>query len=108
VIIHPLIRQFKKNKVMNILILSTGKPSKHLIDAITKRGHTYECYAPDELYLLVSDSIAGYDRLYAENGEATPKRLHLKNIDAVITRLGGGGEYGQSVLLQIRYGQVKK
>jgi ribosomal protein S6--L-glutamate ligase len=83
---------------MNILILSTGKPSKHLIDAITKRGHTYECYAPDELYLFVSDSMAGYDRLYAENGEATPKRLHLKNIDAVITRLGGGGEYGLSVL----------
>jgi ribosomal protein S6--L-glutamate ligase len=83
---------------MNILILSTGNPSKHLTDAITDRGHTYECYAPDELYLLVSDSIIGHDRLFKENGENTPKRLLLKDFHAVITRLGGGGEYGLTVL----------
>jgi ribosomal protein S6--L-glutamate ligase len=83
---------------MNILILSTGNPSKHLTDAITTRGHTYECYAPDELYLLVSDSVVGHDRLFKENGENTPKRLLLKDFHAVITRLGGGGEYGLTVL----------
>jgi len=79
---------------MNILILGTGKPSKHLTDAITERKHTYESYTPDELYILISDSINGHDRIYQENGEKTPKRLHLKDFHAVMTRLGGGGEYG--------------
>ena len=86
---------------MNILILSTGKPSKHLTDALTERKHTYECYAPDELYLLVSDSVNGYDKLYAENGQKEPKKLHLRGFDAVMTRLGGGGEYGLTVLNHI-------
>ena len=79
---------------MNILILSTGKPSKHLTDAIESRGHSFETYTPDELYILISDSVNGYDRIYQEAGEEKPKRLHLKNFHAVITRLGGGGEYG--------------
>lgn len=83
---------------MNILILSTGKPSKHLIDAIESRGHTWECYAPDELYLLVSDSVNGHDRLFRENGENTPKRLLLKDFQVIITRLGNSGEYGLTVL----------
>ena len=86
---------------MNILILSTGKPSKHLTDALTQRNHTYECYAPDELYLLVSDSVNGYDKLFAENGQKEPKRLNSRTFDAVMTRLGGGGEYGLTVLNHI-------
>lgn len=86
---------------MNILILSTGKPSKYLTDALTERNHTYECYAPDELYLLVSDSVNGYDKLFAENTQKEPKKLHLRNFDAVMTRLGGGGEYGLTVLSHI-------
>ena len=83
---------------LHILILATGTVSKHLTDAIKNGGHTFEVYAPDELYLLVSDSILGYDRLYAEQGEEQPKRLHLKNFNAVMTRLGNGGEYGLTVL----------
>ena len=86
---------------MNILILSTGKPSKHLTDALTERKHTYECYSPDELYLLVSDSVNGYDKLFAENGQKEPKRLNSRTFDAVMTRLGGGGEYGLTVLSHI-------
>ena len=86
---------------LHILILSTGKPSKHLIDAIESRWHTWECYAPDELYLLVSDSVNGYDKLYAENGQKEPKKLHLRGFDAVMTRLGSSNEYGLTVLSHI-------
>lgn len=83
---------------MNILILSTGKPCKYLTDAIESRGHSYETYTPDELYILISDSVTGNDRIYQENGQEKPKRLHLKDFHAVMTRLGGGGEYGLLVL----------
>ena len=86
---------------MNILILSTGKPSKHLTDALTARNHTYECYSPDELYLLVSDSVNGYDKLFAENGQKEPKKLNSRTFDAVMTRLGNGGEYDLTVLSHI-------
>jgi ribosomal protein S6--L-glutamate ligase len=85
-------------KKLNILILSTGNPSKRLIKAIESRGHTYECYSPKELYLLVSDSKNGKDRLFVENGTDTPKELFPKNFNAVMTRLGGGGDYGLTVL----------
>ena len=85
-------------KKLKIFILSTGTPSRRLIKAIESRGHTYERYNPKELYLLVSDSINGKDRLFAENGEDEPKELFPKDFDAVMTRLGGGGEYGLTVL----------
>ena len=85
-------------KKLNILILSTGNPSKRLIKAIESRGHTYECYSPKELYLLVSDSKNGKDRLFVENGTDAPKELFPKNFNSVMTRLGGGGDYGLTVL----------
>jgi ribosomal protein S6--L-glutamate ligase len=83
---------------LHILILATGKPAKELIDAITQRGHSYECYSPLQLTLYVSDSVNGYDRIYAEVGESEPKRLVLKSYNAIITRLSGTGEFGLAIL----------
>ena len=61
---------------MKILVLATGNPSKSLIDAITKAGHTYVHYRPKDLYLLVSESINGYDRIYVGRPEdENPARI---------------------------------
>lgn len=85
-------------KKLKIFILSTGTPSRKLLYAIESRGHTWERYDPKELYLVVSDSKNSKDRLFVENGEEKPKELFAKDFDAVITRLGGGGEYALTVL----------
>lgn len=87
------------NNSLNFLVLATGTPSRHLIDAITKREHTFEHHNPDDLYLFVSESESGYDRIY--NGSATlesPVRLKAKSYDAVISRIGGGLVHGASIL----------
>lgn len=87
---------------MNILVLATGNPSKSLTDAITDAGHTYHHYKPKDLYLLVSDSTNGFDRIYIGNPEReVPARLLLKNFDAIITRLGSDLAYSTSVLLHL-------
>ncbi|MFN8349439.1 MAG: RimK family alpha-L-glutamate ligase [Spirosomataceae bacterium] len=84
---------------MNILILGTGTPSAHLISAIQKRGHTYEHHDPDNLYLYISESVNGYDRIY--NGSPKldqPVRLKAKSYDAIISRLGAGLDFGATIL----------
>lgn len=84
---------------LNFLVLATGTPSRHLIDAITKRNHTYEHHNPNDLYLFVSESENGYDRIY--NGSATlenPIRLKAKSYDAIVSRIGGGLAHGASIL----------
>lgn len=84
---------------LNLLVLGTGAPSRHLVDAITKRGHTYEHHNPNDLYLFVSESENGYDRIY--NGSPAlerPARLKAKSYDAIISRIGGGLEHGASIL----------
>jgi len=87
---------------LNILILATGKPSKHLIKAVESRGHTWEWYTPEQLYLLISDSVNGYDRIYNGSEDLeTPERLHLKRFDAVITRLGAGLAFSSVVLAHL-------
>ena len=86
-------------KKLHILVLCTGKPSKRLIQAIESRGHTYEYFEPRELYLIISDSINGNDRVYFQESKQTkPIRLDLKQYNAIITRLGACGEYGYTVL----------
>lgn len=84
---------------MNILILSTGKPSAHLIKAIVDKGHTYEAHDPRDLYLFVSESENGYDRLYNGSSEVeSPVRIKAKSIDAVISRIGADLLHGTAIL----------
>lgn len=88
---------------MNILILGTApNPSKNLIEAIEKKGHTYKYYKPKELYLYVSEHENGHDRLYHGNPETNEvERIYIKNYDAVITRIGGNLEYSATILLHL-------
>lgn len=84
---------------MKILILATGKPSKHLIQAIEEKGHTYETHDPRNLYLFVSESENGYDRLYNGSSDVeSPVRIKSKDIDAVISRIGANLLHGTSIL----------
>jgi ribosomal protein S6--L-glutamate ligase len=84
---------------MNILILSTGRPSRHLVKAIEDKGHTYETHDPRNLYLLVSENENGYDRLYNGSGELDkPERIKAKSIDAVISRIGADLVHGAAIL----------
>jgi ribosomal protein S6--L-glutamate ligase len=83
---------------LNFLILATGSQGK-LIEAIKEQGHSYEVYNPNELYLLVSESENGYDRIY--NGSAdleTPVRLKAKDYDAIISRIGDSLNHGAAIL----------
>lgn len=74
---------------MKLLLLCTGKPSSHLVKAIQDAGHTYEVYDPRELYLLVSEKVNGYDRIFDGAIEReTPVRLYANSYDAVICRIG--------------------
>lgn len=82
---------------MNLLLLTTGAPSRHLVTAL--KGHTYERHNPSDLYLYVSESMNGYDRIY--NGYrdlSAPARLKVKDYDAIISRLGSGLAFGATIL----------
>jgi ribosomal protein S6--L-glutamate ligase len=84
---------------MKILILATGRPSKHLIQAIEDKGHTYETHDPRNLYLFVSESENGYDRLYNGSSDVeSPVRIRSKDIDAVISRIGADLVHGSAIL----------
>lgn len=84
---------------MKFLILATGKPSKHLIQAIEEKGHTYETYDPRDLYLFVSESENGYDRLYNGSSDVeSPVRIKSKDIDGVISRIGANLLHGTAIL----------
>lgn len=75
---------------MNILILATSYPSEKLIQAIENYGHTWEHYHPAEIYIYTSEKVNGYDRVYDGSPDLKePRRLNLKDYDAVITRLSG-------------------
>jgi ribosomal protein S6--L-glutamate ligase len=84
---------------MKILILATGRPSKHLIQAIQDKGHTHETHDPRNLYLFVSESENGYDRLYNGSSDVeSPIRIKSKDIDAVISRIGADLLHGAAIL----------
>ena len=86
---------------MKILVLATGTQTQ-LIKAIEAAGHSYEVHDPRALYLYVSESENGYDRLY--NGLASlekPVRIKVKDFDAVISRIGNGLEYGANILTHL-------
>lgn len=80
---------------MNILILTTnpdGISTKYLIDACKKRKHTPIIYKPSDLYINCSDAN-GHDKIYSKE-----TRLLKKDIDAMIPRTGGSGEYGATIV----------
>jgi ribosomal protein S6--L-glutamate ligase len=85
-------------KKLHLLVLATGSQN-HLIKAIEDAGHTYDVHDPRSIYLFISESENGYDRVY--DGEAsleTPVRLKAKSYDAIIPRIGAGLEYGANVV----------
>jgi ribosomal protein S6--L-glutamate ligase len=84
---------------MNILHLGTAKPSRHFIKACADANHTYVHLHPEHLYFEVSDSTNGYDRIY--NGDPAlekPERIYIKDIDAILPRLGSNLEYASRIL----------
>jgi ribosomal protein S6--L-glutamate ligase len=82
---------------MRVLLLATGEPSRHLVAAL--KGHEYERRNPDDLYLYVSESVNGYDRVYSGHPDlATPERLRIREYDAVISRLGANLSFGATIL----------
>lgn len=86
---------------MHFLVLATSS-QKYVAAAIEAAGHTYEVHDPRSLYLYVSESENGYDRIY--NGIASienPVRLKAKSFDAVISRIGAGLEYGANIVTHL-------
>ncbi len=86
---------------LHFLVLATSTQS-YLIKAIEEAGHTYDVHDPRSLYLFVSESENGYDRIY--DGLAsleTPVRLKAKSFDAVIPRIGAGLEYGANIVTHL-------
>lgn len=87
---------------LHLLLLCTGLPSRHLIKAIEDAGHTYETYDPRDLYLFVSESEHGHDRLY--NGHCkldAPVRIKAGAYDAVVSRIGAELGHGAAILRHI-------
>lgn len=97
-----LARQREEKKNLNIAILSAApnsEPTKSIIAAGEKRGHTMTVLNPGSLYLYISDKESGYDRIYdGSDGSDKPIRIKAKEIDAVISRIGANLEYGAAVL----------
>ena len=87
---------------MKILILSAAPSSaatQSIVKAGEKRGHTMVVKNPRYLYLLLSDSVNGYDRVYdGYNRDNRPDRMPAKEYDAIIPRIGANLYYGTAVL----------
>jgi ribosomal protein S6--L-glutamate ligase len=87
---------------MKILVLSASPrnyATRSIVKAGKKRGHTMVVKDPAFLYLLISDAIAGYDRIYDGKDQINnPVRLSAKDYDAVISRIGKNFSYGCAVL----------
>ena len=87
-------------KKLNILILSTSPKSeatKLFFDAAIRRGHNPMIKDPNSLYLLVSESESGYDRVY-DGTEDEAERLKAKDYDAIIPRIHGGINFGVPIV----------
>ena len=81
---------------LNILILSTSPKSSAtqlFVNSAKKRGHNPIVKNPSELYLFISESENGYDRIY-DGSENEVQRIHAKSIDAIIPRIHSGVNYG--------------
>lgn len=84
---------------MKLLILSTGKPSDYLTQAIEQRGHTYDAFDPRNLYLFISESVNGYDRVFDGSPEhTTPTRLFARSYSGIVSRIGADLSLSVAVL----------
>lgn len=85
---------------LNILILSTSPKSeatKLFFDSAKKRGHNPIVKNPENLYLFISESENGYDRVYdGTDDEVT--RIHSNSIHAIIPRIHSGINYGIKII----------
>jgi ribosomal protein S6--L-glutamate ligase len=81
-------------KTLNILIIASSDQEK-LVQTCRNRGHNPILKKPTDLSLYVSDNPKGFDSVYDdENGG----KLKIKDIDAVITRIGANAAYGRAVV----------
>ncbi|MCS7018592.1 MAG: RimK family alpha-L-glutamate ligase [Cytophagales bacterium] len=80
---------------MKLLVLSHTSQSK-LVETAQKRGHDVQVLNPDDLYLMISDSVNGYDRIYLKG-----ERVSLSKTDALICRIGKNLSYGLNVVEHI-------
>ncbi|MBS4060681.1 MAG: RimK family alpha-L-glutamate ligase [Bacteroidetes bacterium] len=81
---------------LTILILSTSPHSEAtqlFFKAAAKRGHNPVIKNPNNLYLFVSDSENGFDRIYDGSGEMA-ERLVARNYDAIIPRIHSDVNFG--------------
>ncbi len=81
---------------MKIYVLNNypnSNPTKRLLETGKKRGHEVIVLEYNNLYLHLSDSTGGHDRIYSNE-----TRLAVKDIDAVISRMGNNLDYGLYVL----------
>ncbi len=87
---------------MKILVLSAAANSsstKSIVAAGKKRNHEMLVLDPAHMYLLISDAVNGYDRIYdGYDHESKPERIKAKEIDAIIPRIGVNLSYGAAVL----------
>jgi ribosomal protein S6--L-glutamate ligase len=87
---------------MKILILSAAPKcyaTQSIVKAGEKRGHEMVIKDPSFLYLLISDKVNGYDRVYdGYDQPEKPVRLLAKEIDAIIPRIGHNLSYACAVL----------
>lgn len=85
---------------LNIVVISNNpeySDAKLFIEAIEKNGHNPVKMDLHYTYLLVSESVNGYDRIYLGDTDE-PRRLLAKEMDATITRIGGLVDYGVAVV----------
>lgn len=86
---------------MNILVLSAAYKSyatQSIVKAGRKRGHIMTVLDPAYLYLLINESVNGYDAVYDGYNRETPERIKAKEIDAIIPRIGVNLSYAAAVL----------
>jgi ribosomal protein S6--L-glutamate ligase len=87
--------------MLRILILATARnciAAKRLAREATIRGHQVMVVNPQDLFLLISNSESGYDRLYFVDGKKKVSRIAIKDCDCIIPRIGDHTIYGAFVV----------
>ena len=99
-----LILKIKKMKIIILSAAPNSTATKSIVKAGEKKKHEMTILNPAYLYLLVSDIVNGYDRIYdGFDKNDKPVRIAAKDIDAVISRIGANLAYGASVLQHFKY-----